>query len=52
MAFSKTLLTLYSLYLIQDSKITIDKAQNGKYYLPKGAYTLKMDDQSTELEIK
>jgi photosystem II stability/assembly factor-like uncharacterized protein len=32
--------------------LEIPKAGNGKYYLPKGIYTLKIQDKSTLLEIK
>ena len=36
----------------EDSKLKINKAQNGKYYLPKGTYTVKIGSQKTTLEIK
>ncbi len=32
--------------------VTIKQAINGNYYLPKGTYTIKIDDASTLLEIK
>jgi hypothetical protein len=32
--------------------LDIPKAGNGNYYLPKGIYTLKIEDKSTLLEIK
>jgi photosystem II stability/assembly factor-like uncharacterized protein len=36
----------------EDSKVQISKKQNGKYYLPKGTYTVKIGSQSTQLIIK
>ena len=36
----------------EDSKLKISKSQNGKYYLPKGKYTVKIGNEQTELEIK
>ena len=33
-------------------KIKVSKAQNGVYYLPKGTYTVKMDNATTNFEIK
>ncbi|WP_347923765.1 hypothetical protein [Pontimicrobium sp. SW4] len=36
----------------EDSKLSIPKAQNGKYYLPKGTYTIEIGSQKTTLEIK
>ncbi len=35
-----------------DSKTKINKAQNGKYYLPKGKYTIQLGDEKTDLIIK
>ncbi len=35
-----------------DSKLSINKAGNGKYYLPKGSYTVSVGDAKTKLEIK
>jgi len=35
-----------------DTKITIKKAQNGKYYLPKGKYTIAVGAEKTTLAIK
>ncbi len=35
-----------------DTKITVKEAQNGKYYLPKGTYTVQIGNQKTNLEIK
>ncbi len=32
--------------------LEIKKASNGKYYFPKGKYTVQIDDQKTVLEIK
>ena len=36
----------------ENTEIDISKAQNDKYYLPKGIYTIKIQDQKTDLEIK
>ena len=36
----------------ENSKLNINKAQNGKYYLPKGIYTIEIGSQKTTLEIK
>ena len=36
----------------EDSKLKINKAQNGKYYLPKGNYAIQIGDEKTTLEIK
>ena len=36
----------------EDSKVQISKKQNGKYYLPKGTYLVKIGSQSTQLIIK
>ena len=33
-------------------KLTVKKAQNGKYYLPKGKYTIQVGTEKTILEIK
>ncbi|NOY47651.1 MAG: hypothetical protein GXO84_05560, partial [Chlorobi bacterium] len=35
-----------------DTKIKVKKAQNGKYYLPKGKYTIQVGTEKTILEIK
>jgi photosystem II stability/assembly factor-like uncharacterized protein len=35
-----------------DAKAVIKKAQNGKYYLPKGKYTIIIGSEKTNLEIK
>ena len=35
-----------------DSKMSINKAENGVYYLPKGSYTVMVGDAKTKLEIK
>ena len=35
-----------------DSKLEINKADNGKYYLPKGKYTIQIGGEKTTLEIK
>ncbi|MCA0152527.1 WD40/YVTN/BNR-like repeat-containing protein [Winogradskyella vincentii] len=36
----------------ENTSIDINKASNGKYYLPKGKYILKIGDAKTNLEIK
>ncbi len=36
----------------ENTKLKIPKAQNGKYYLPKGKYTVQIGSQKTTLEIK
>ena len=36
----------------EDSKLSIAKASNGKYYLPKGMYTVEIDGVETEFEVK
>lgn len=36
----------------ENTSINITKAQNGKYYLPKGIYTIHIDNTKTKLEIK
>jgi photosystem II stability/assembly factor-like uncharacterized protein len=33
-------------------KLTVKKAQNGKYYLPKGKYTIQVNKEKTSLTIK
>ncbi|MEM9680899.1 MAG: glycosyl hydrolase, partial [Bacteroidota bacterium] len=38
--------------LKEDTSIDIDKADNGKYYLPKGEYSVEVDGVKTQLEIK
>lgn len=35
-----------------NTSIDINKASNGKYYLPKGKYSLSIDGITTELEVK
>ncbi len=35
-----------------DTKLEINKAKNGKYYLPKGTYTLEVDNKKQTLVIK
>ncbi len=39
-------------WLENDSSLEIKKADNGKYYLPKGKYTVQIDSEKTTLEIK
>lgn len=36
----------------ENSSINITKAENGKFYLPKGTYTIQIDGTSTKFEIK
>ncbi len=36
----------------EDTSIKINKAQNGKYYLPKGTYSIKIGNESTSFEVK
>jgi len=36
----------------EDSKLSLNKAQNGEYYLPKGTYYIKIGNEKTKLEIK
>ena len=36
----------------ENTSIDINKASNGKYYLPQGTYTLQIDNAKTELKIK
>ena len=38
--------------LKENSKLSISKADNGKYYLPKGKYTVTIGDASQMLEVK
>ncbi len=38
--------------LKENTSIDINEANNGKYYLPKGIYTVQIDDAKTTLEIK
>jgi len=38
--------------LKEKSDLEIDEAKNGKYYLPKGKYIIKIDGASSEFEIK
>ncbi|WP_411894103.1 VPS10 domain-containing protein [Winogradskyella sp. A2] len=36
----------------ENTSIDINESSNGKYYLPKGIYTVKIGDANTKLEIK
>jgi photosystem II stability/assembly factor-like uncharacterized protein len=36
----------------ENTKLKIPKAQNGKYYLPKGKYTIQIGSAETTLEVK
>ncbi|WP_299366858.1 glycosyl hydrolase [Winogradskyella sp.] len=36
----------------ENINLNINKASNGKYYLPKGVYTVEIDDSEMKLEIK
>ena len=36
----------------ENTSLNMNKAQNGKYYLPKGKYTIQMGSEKTILEIK
>ena len=36
----------------ENTKLELKKAQNDKYYLPKGVYTIKIGSKETTLEIK
>jgi hypothetical protein len=36
----------------EDTSLKINKAQNGKFYLPKGKYTIKIGSESTSFELK
>ncbi|MBV7269651.1 WD40/YVTN/BNR-like repeat-containing protein [Winogradskyella luteola] len=38
--------------LKENTSIDINEGSNGKYYLPKGVYTIQIDDKKTKLEIK
>jgi photosystem II stability/assembly factor-like uncharacterized protein len=38
--------------LKENTSIEINKAENGVYYLPKGLYTIQIDNEKTTLEIK
>ncbi|MCB0382432.1 MAG: glycosyl hydrolase [Psychroserpens sp.] len=38
--------------LKENTSIEINKSDNNKYYLPKGVYTIQIDDQKTTFEIK
>lgn len=38
--------------LKEHSSIDVNKAKNGKYYLPKGEYTIQINDEKTSLTIK
>ncbi|MBT8274193.1 MAG: glycosyl hydrolase, partial [Bacteroidia bacterium] len=35
----------------EDTSIRINKAQNGKYYLPKGKYKIQIGNETTDFEI-
>jgi photosystem II stability/assembly factor-like uncharacterized protein len=39
-------------YLDKEEGVTVKEAQNGKYYLPKGEYIIKIDTQEANLIIK
>lgn len=39
-------------FMKENKSIKINKAQNGKYYLPKGTYVIKMGSESTSFEVK
>ncbi|MCT4628289.1 glycosyl hydrolase [Winogradskyella sp.] len=36
----------------ENKELNVDKSGNGKYYLPKGIYTIQINDAKTKLEIK
>jgi len=36
----------------ENTSVKITKAQNGKYYLPKGIYTINIDNTKTKFEVK
>jgi photosystem II stability/assembly factor-like uncharacterized protein len=36
----------------ENTKVNIPKAQNGKYYLPKGTYTVQIGSKKTKLKVK
>ncbi|MDG5490937.1 sialidase family protein [Psychroserpens sp. SPM9] len=38
--------------LKEDTNIEIETADNGKYYIPKGEYTVQIDDEKTTFEVK
>ncbi len=38
--------------LKENDKMEIDKAKNGKYYLPKGKYTIQIGSEKTVFEVK
>lgn len=38
--------------LKEDGSLKIDPSKNGKFYLPKGTYTIQIGDQKTKLDIK
>ncbi|WP_431132821.1 VPS10 domain-containing protein [Psychroserpens mesophilus] len=38
--------------LKENTSVEIEKARNDKYYLPKGVYTIQIDDKKTNFEIK
>ncbi|MBC2844030.1 WD40/YVTN/BNR-like repeat-containing protein [Winogradskyella flava] len=38
--------------LKENTSIDINEASNGKYYLPKGVYTIQINDEESKLEIK
>jgi hypothetical protein len=38
--------------LKENTSIDINKAQNGKYYVPKGNYTIQIGDKKTMFEVK
>jgi hypothetical protein len=39
-------------YLKENKDATISKANNDKYYLPKGEYTVRIGEVSSVLEVK
>jgi len=38
--------------LQENAEIEIEKAKNGKYYLPKGKYTIQINNESVDFEVK
>ncbi|MEH6536687.1 MAG: glycosyl hydrolase [Psychroserpens sp.] len=38
--------------LKEDTSIDINKADNGKYYVPKGVYTIQIGEEETRFEVK
>ena len=36
----------------EDTKLNISEAKNGKYYLPKGKYTIQIGNEKTSFEVK